>query len=180
MKKCLIVVDYQNDFVSGSLGFEKATELEQNIANKIIQYHQNGDEVMFTFDTHTHTDAYLSTQEGQNLPVIHCIKDTKGHALYGQVADLIEKADKRFYKNAFGSDEMYEYLKGKEYECIEIVGLVSNICVLSAAVLAKTAQPETPIIVDASCTSSFDDHLNYATLDVLSGLQVQVTNRGTK
>ena len=176
MKKCLIVVDYQNDFVAGSLGFPEAVEIEQHIIQKIKQYRSNGDEIVFTFDTHG--ENYMNTQEGKNLPVIHCLRDTPGHKLYGGVADLISESDKRFYKNTFGSDELYQYLKTTEFkfESIELVGLVSNICVISNAVLAKTAQTETPVIVDARCTASHDAGLNKAALDIMSGLQIQITN----
>jgi len=175
MKKCLIVVDFQNDFVSGSLGFPGAEKLDQYIAEKIKQYRNNGDEILFTFDTHG--ENYLDTQEGKNLPVVHCIKDTEGHKLYGQVADLIFESDRKFYKNTFGSDELFLYLGTETFESIELVGLVSNICVICNAVLAKTAQPETPVIVDAKCTASFDDKINQASLDVMAGLQIQIINR---
>ncbi|MCL2409414.1 MAG: cysteine hydrolase family protein [Oscillospiraceae bacterium] len=172
MKKCLIVVDYQNDFVTGSLGFAEAAELERSIVEKITRYRDNGDEVVFTFDTHD--ENYRDTQEGRNLPVPHCLQNTDGHKLYGKVADLIEKSDKRFYKNTFGSDELYMYLKIEPFENIELVGVVSNICVISNAVLAKTAQPNTPVVIDANCTASHDSHLHQAALDIMSGLQIEV------
>ena len=175
MKKCLVVVDYQNDFVSGSLGFAEALELEEQIAQKIMEYRNNGDEVVFTFDTHQ--EDYMDTQEGQNLPVAHCLEDTPGHHLYGQVAQLIEDTDMRFYKDTFGSDQLYEHLKSKPFKSIELVGVVSNICVISNAVLAKTAQPETPIFVDAKCTASHDGRLNEAALDVMASLQIEICNR---
>ena len=175
MSKCLIVVDYQNDFVNGSLGFPEAVRIEQNIVQKIKQYRENGGTVMFTFDTHG--ENYMDTQEGKNLPVEHCLKETPGHDLYGQVAGLILESDKKFYKNTFGSDELYLYLKAEPFESIELVGLVSNICVISNAVLAKTAQPETPVSVDAKCTASNDGNLNQAVLDVMSSLQIQVINK---
>jgi len=172
MKKCLIVVDYQNDFVSGSLGYPEAAAIEQGIADKIRQYRGSGGEIIFTYDTH---DAdYLHTQEGRKLPVVHCVRGTQGHALYGEPAKLAMDSDMAFCKNTFGSDELYEYLKRTPYESIELVGLVSSICVISNAILAKTAQPETPIIVDASCTASHDKHLHQAALDVMSGLQIEI------
>lgn len=174
VKKCLIVIDYQNDFVSGSLGFSEAVGLEWRIAQKINKYRGNGDEIMFTFDTHG--DDYMDTQEGRNLPVAHCMQDTEGHKLYGEIADLISDSDKRFYKNTFGSDGLYQYLKTQAFESIELAGLVSNICIIANAVLAKTAQPETPVFVDAKCTASHDSRLNKAALDVMSGMQIQVLN----
>lgn len=175
MKKILIVVDYQNDFVDGSLGFEKAAEIEKNIANKIELYRKLGDEIIFTLDTHF--GDYAQTQEGRLLPVPHCIKGTKGHELYGKVALLKKDEDKVLEKPTFGSWELFEYLKDKEFESIELVGVVSNICVISNAIIAKTALPQTPVIVDASCTASNDDGLNKSALDVMEGLQIKVINR---
>lgn len=175
MKRCLIVVDYQEDFVSGSLGFPKAVALEENIAEKIGEYRKNGDAVVFTFDTHG--ENYMDTQEGRYLPIPHCLRGTKGHGLYGKVAELMLESDERFYKDAFGSGELYAFLKGQAFESIELVGVVSNICVLSNAVLAKTAQPETPVLVDAACVSSNDERLNEQALDVMQGLQIRVINR---
>ncbi len=175
MQRCLIVVDYQNDFVSGSLGFSGAELLDSLIAEKIQKYRAKGDIIVFTFDTHD--SDYLKTQEGKNLTTPHCIKGTIGHYLYGETAKLIQDEDKRFYKHTFGSSELYEYLKSTPFERIEIVGLVSNICVISNAVLAKTAQPETPIIVDADCTASHDPNLHRAALEIMIGLQIRVARK---
>jgi nicotinamidase-related amidase len=176
MKKLLIVVDFQKDFVDGSLGFEKALTIENNIVDKIIEYRENNNDIIFTYDTHF--DNYLSTQEGTNLPITHCIKGTEGWELYGKVKEMKKDTDKCFEKNTFGSLELANYLKDKDYGIIELVGLVSNICVVSNAILAKSALPEAEIIVDAKCTASFDDTMNEKVLDVLSnGLQVKVINR---
>ena len=175
MKKCLVVVDYQNDFVNGSLGFPGAEALEPRIVEKIRQYRTEGGEVVFTLDTHG--EDYLTTREGINLPFAHCVTGTPGHNLYGEVAELIRESDPKFYKHTFGSDGLYEFLKSNQYASIELVGLVSNICVIANAVLAKTAQPETPISVDASCTASGDTALNSAALDVMAGMQIEIVNR---
>ncbi len=172
MRKCLIVVDYQNDFVSGTLGYPEAAAIEANIANKIAEYRGRGDEIIFTLDTHG--KDYLQTQEGQNLPVPHCIDNTPGHALYGQVAQLRADGDRIFRKNTFGSGALYEYLKENPFDSIELLGVVSNICVISNAIPAKTAQPETPIIVASACTASNDAKLHQAGLDVMAGLQIKV------
>jgi nicotinamidase-related amidase len=166
------VVDYQNDFVSGSLGFPGAADLAPLIAGKIYQYRENGDTVLFTFDTHD--DDYLFSQEGINLPVPHCLKGTDGHKLFGQVGELLQETDQCFYKPAFGSGELFEYLKATPFQSIELAGLVSNICVIANAILAKTAQPDTPIIVDPCCTASHDSKLHAAALEVMAGLQIKV------
>lgn len=168
MSKLLIVVDYQNDFVSGALGFPDACELERGIVEKIIEY--ENDEVVYTLDTHT--ADYLNTREGKNLPVEHCIKGTDGFELYGEVKAALA-GKRRFEKPTFGSGELYEYLKGKDYSQIELCGLVSNICVISNAILAKTACPEAEIIVNPRLTASFDRALNDAAITVMSGLQIK-------
>lgn len=173
MKKCLVVVDYQNDFVSGSLGFEKAKELDSEIANLIEKYHNNSDDVVFTLDTHY--DDYMNTIEGKSLPVPHCIKGTIGHNLYGKVSHSVKESDLLFEKNTFGSDKLFEYLKNNRYSSIELVGVVTNICVISNAVIAKTAQPETEIIVNKNLVASNDDKLNDEALSVMCSFQIKIT-----
>ena len=186
MKRLLIVVDYQNDFVDGALGFEGAEKLDEPIAKKIDEYRAANDKICFTYDTH-HKD-YLETQEGQKLPIPHCIENTPGHELYGTVAGKIEETDTVFYKPTFGSAGLFERLAKlqeiadsldtRPFESIEVVGLVSNMCVLSNAVIARTACPNTPIIVDAACTMAPDPAMNDKALDILEGLQIEVINRG--
>lgn len=172
MKKLLIVVDYQNDFVNGTLGFEGAEKLEHKIIDKIREY--KDDDVIYTLDTHQ--ENYMDTMEGKKLPVKHCIINTKGWNLYGRLKDIL-KDRQCFEKETFGSSKLFDFLRKSNYETIEIVGLVSNICIISNAILAKTALPEAEIIVDASCTASFDNSLNEKALDVMEGLQINITNR---
>lgn len=178
MQKCLIVVDYQVDFVTGSLGFPAAVTLDAAISEKIAQYRKRDDEILFTLDTHE--ENYLNTREGRMLPISHCINGTEGHVLYGNVGKMLSRCDKRFFKNTFGSGDLYEYLKNTPFASIELAGIVSNICVLSNAVLARTAQPETPVIVDAACVAGQDRALHQAALAVMAGLQIEVVNRDSK
>lgn len=169
MKKLLIVVDFQNDFVCGALGFPNAAALDEKICQKIDEY--KNDEIVYTLDTHD--ENYLSTQEGRLLPISHCIKGSAGHELYGKAKEKL--AGTRFFeKSTFASLELGEYLKNKRYSSIELVGLVSNICVLSNAVIARAACPETEIIVDGNLTSSSDRELHAKALDVMRGLQITV------
>lgn len=169
MKKLLIVVDYQNDFVNGALGFSEAAALEEGICAKIDEY--ANDEIIYTLDTHT--DNYMSTQEGKKLPVPHCIKNTSGHELYGKVGGKLG-GKKFFEKNTFPSLELGKFLEGKAYDVIELCGLVSNICVISNAIIAKAACPEAEIVVDSSLTSGADTELHEKALDVMRGLQITV------
>lgn len=173
MKKLLIVVDYQNDFVDGALGFENANKLDDVISVKIKNYKQENNDVIFTFDTHY--DDYMQTEEGANLPVKHCIKGTKGHELYGKVNSLFDpNLDFYFEKPTFPSLELAYYLKDKQYNEVEVCGLVSNICVLSNVVMVKSALPNAKIIVDKKATDSFDKTLNDYTFEILKGIHVKV------
>lgn len=173
MKKLLIVIDFQNDFVNGALGFDGAEKLEMPIYERILYYKNNNYDVIYTFDTHY--DNYLETNEGQNLPIRHCIKNTQGHNLYGKVNDLFNKnKDVYFEKPTFPSLELANYLKDKQYDEVELCGLVSNICVLSNVVMVKSALPNSKIIVDKKLTDSFDKDLNSKTFDILKGIYVTV------
>ena len=173
MKKLLIVVDYQKDFVDGALGFPGAEKLAGPIQNKIEVYRAAGDEVVFTFDTHG--PDYLQTQEGKNLPVSHCLEGSEGWGLYPPLT--VAEGEKVFRKPTFGSADLFDYLRSNAYESIELVGLVSSICVISNAVLVKAALPEARVSVDARCTACADPAMNEKALDVMEGLQVAVTNR---
>jgi len=171
-RKAIIVVDYQNDFVSGALGFAGAELLADKIEARIKAALTDGEALIFTYDTHF--ENYSETQEGRNLPVPHCIKGTDGHALYGGIAAYADKADASFEKNTFGSMDLAEYVKAQQFEEIELCGLVSNICVISNAVLCKAALPEAKITVDSALTGSFSDELNDCALKVMAGLQITV------
>ncbi len=175
MKRLLVVVDYQRDFVDGSLGFPGAEKLDGLIAEKIAAYRVSGDDVVFTLDTHG--ADYAATQEGRKLPIPHCLEGSGGWTLFGKTGEARQEGDICFRKPTFPSLELANWLAGREYNQVELVGLVSNICVVSNAVMAKAALPEAEIVVDTACTASFDPGLHEKTLDVLEGLQITVVNR---
>lgn len=175
-KKVLVVVDYQKDFVSGSLGFEEARELDVRIAEKVKNYKE--ELIIFTLDTHFE-ESYLETREGKNLPVLHCLHQTEGWQLYGKVGEAarqLKSGCNIIEKNNFGTMN-FEILKKYDLESIELVGVVTNICVITNAVILQTLYPEVPIKIDAACCGSFDQSLHEKALDVMEGLQMKVINR---
>lgn len=173
--RCLIVVDYQVDFVTGSLGFPAALRLERPIAEKIARYHALEEQVVFTLDQHDET--YPLTREGRCLPTAHCCKGTPGFALYGKVSQMLLPQDRCFVKHAYGSPELFNWLRRQKFDAVELVGVVTHVCVLSNAILAQAALPETPIYVDADCVASPDAQLHRAALQVMEGLQIHTTLR---
>ena len=177
MNRYLFVIDYQNDFVDGALGFPGAEKLDEKIAAKVRAYGKG--HVLFTRDTHF--ENYLTTREGRNLPVVHCIKGTPGWEVYGQTAKALAEVEApAIDKLVFGmdiSDPAIAAVLPERADEIELVGLVSNICVVSNAVVLQSKYPEATILVDAQCTDSFDKGLHEKVLDVLSGFQVKVINR---
>lgn len=180
MKKLLVVIDYQNDFVNGTLGFEKAISLENGIYDKVNKYLKENNKVLFTYDTHL--DNYLDTREGKNLPVVHCLRRTEGHGLYGKLKEFSYKENTIHYeKYGFGMAPI-DMIKlaneiGDDINEIEIVGVVTNICVISNVVMFQSQFRNAEVVVDGSLCASFDESLHEKTLDVIEGLQGKVINR---
>lgn len=172
MKKLLIVVDYQIDFISGALGFEGAESLAEKIAARIKQARLENEEIIFTLDTHDKN--YLSTAEGKNLPIPHCILGTDGHKLHPLIESLRKDADKVICKPTFGSAELFDFLRTSDYTDIELCGLVSDICVISNAVLAKTALPEAHVTVCSQLCDSFDKSKHDAAMKIMESLQITI------
>ena len=172
MNRLLVVVDYQNDFVDGALGFKGAELISHNIAELIKEFRNKGDEVVFTYDTHD--EDYLNTVEGKNLPVPHCFKGSDGWQLYPEINALLGDS-KVFYKPGFGSKELGDYIARNKYDEIYLVGLVSDICVFSNAIVAKaSASPYTKIKVVRNATSSFDLEMQEKSFDVLKHLHIEI------
>jgi nicotinamidase-related amidase len=174
MKKILIVIDMQNDFISGSLGSAQAQAIVPAVKNKIEEYKQLRCEVIFTRDTHS--EDYLNTQEGRYLPVMHCVSGTDGWMIHG---DLSEYTHERCIdKPTFGWKNWGETLHvlEEEIEEIELCGLCTDICVVSNAILLKTHFPETKITVDAACCAGVTEESHIAALLVMSMCQVNVVN----
>lgn len=164
MNHLLIVVDMQNDFIDGSLGTKEATEIIPNVVKKINEYQEAGNQIVFTMDTHK--EDYMDTMEGKKLPIIHCIKDTYGWNICDEVQRNFNLEQYKIYtKNTFGSSELARDLLNGVYNdvtLVELIGICTDICVISNALLVKTFLPNIPIIVDASCCAgvSKNSHIN--------------------
>ena len=171
-KTALIVVDYQRDFVDGALGFPGAAALEPLIADRIARELRDGGEVIFTRDTHD--GNYLQTAEGRRLPVPHCIRGTAGHGVTDGLAPYLDRAVLVLEKPTFGSLTLGSFLRERGYGRVELCGLVSSICVLANAVIAKAALPEAEILVDQALTAAPDPAAHAAAMAALRGIQVEV------
>ena len=172
MERCLIVVDYQKDFVDGSLGFPGGREIGAGIAGRIRTARERGEDVIFTQDTHE--DDYADTHEGKRLPVRHCLRGTPGWEIAEPVAALVRDDDLVLEKETFGSSALFDYLRDRDYREVEICGLVTDICVVANAVLARTALPQADIIVSAALTDAADPKKKEAALEILRSLHVDV------
>lgn len=172
MKKLLIVIDMQEDFVRGTLANPAAEAIIPNIKDKISKYLANNDDVIFTRDTHT--VDYLKTPEGAKLPIEHCIRDTKGWLV---VDELVQPGCRHINKRSFGY-KAWDYEDfDQEYDAIELVGTCTSICVVSNALILKAEYPNIPITVDASCCACVSEETHKAALTVMECCQIDVINK---
>lgn len=168
--KVLVVVDMQNDFIDGALGTKEAVAIVENVKNKLEEYKSRGDCVIFTRDTHF--ENYMDTQEGSKLPVPHCIKGTHGW----EITDKLCSCDcKIIDKPTFGSTELGEYIKALDsVDSVELVGLCTDICVISNALLIKANMPEIPVSVDSACCAGVTPESHNNALGAMKMCQIDV------
>lgn len=177
MNKILIVVDMQNDFITGSLGSKEALSVVEKVAEKIQKYAIEGNRIFCTLDTHS--ENYLQTQEGQRLPVPHCIKPETGWQLNSRIREELDQSGAEieyFEKQTFGSEKLIEALREvvhTETE-LEFAGVCTDICVVSNALLAKAAFPENKIIVDAACCAGVTVKTHEYALETMKMCQIEV------
>ena len=172
MRKILVVIDMQNDFIDGALGTAEAAGIVEAVKEKIRSYPAAN--VIATMDTHF--DNYMQTQEGKYLPVPHCIRETAGWEIRPEIADLLKEA-KIYEKPTFGSTQLAADLKAaaeKEEIELELIGLCTDICVVSNALLLKAQMPEVKISVDASCCAGVTPVKHEAALETMRSCQIQV------
>lgn len=163
--KTLIVIDMQNDFIDGSLGTAEAVAIVDNVKAKIKEYADRGDQIIFTRDTHQ--EDYMETNEGKHLPVVHCIEGTDGwqirDGLYAEGAEIINKP-------SFGYTGWNDY----SFEEVELIGLCTDICVVSNALIIKALFPEIKVSVDSSCCAGVTPESHDAALKTMQMCQIEV------
>ena len=165
MKKTLIVIDMQRDFIDMALGTKEAVMIVPKVREKIKEYIKNGDEVIYTRDTHM--EDYLETTEGKHLPVMHCIKGTEGwqiaEGLYVEGCKIIDKPN-------FG----WPYWDKEQLEEVEMVGLCTDICVVSNALILKATFPDAHIKVDRNCCAGVTAETHEAALKTMEMCQIEI------
>lgn len=165
----LVVIDMQNDFVTGPLGTKEAETIVPKIAAFIKDF--NGKRV-YTQDTH-HSD-YLNTQEGENLPIPHCIKGYPGWEIVPEIKDLITEQDTMLTKPIFGSLKLLDMIRQNKYNNIYLVGVCTGICVINNAVLAKTANPEAKIHVIKDLCACVTPETHEQAINIMKLFQINI------
>ncbi|OON95198.1 MAG: hypothetical protein ATN36_08880 [Epulopiscium sp. Nele67-Bin005] len=186
MKKILVVVDMQNDFIDQVLGSPEAKNIVPNVIQRVKEYISHGNAVFFTQDTHP--DDYLESQEGKNLPVQHAIKGSSGWQLCSEIKELIPLVEAQsdhpviIEKPGFGSLELIDEIKkviiDEKDTQIEIIGLCTDICVMVNVMVLKTGFPETKLVVDANCCAGTSSEYHTSALQIMNVCQVEIKNFG--
>ncbi len=170
MRKVIVVIDMQNDFIDGALGTKEAQAMLPHLVAKL----EREKDALLIFTQDTHSKNYMETQEGRNLPVLHCIKPEKGWEIAPSLQPFVKKAAAVIEKPAFGSLELPKAVAKLQPDEVELVGLCTDICVISNAMILKTAFPELPVAVDASCCAGVTPASHDNALQAMKMCQVDI------
>lgn len=168
-EKLLVVVDMQKDFIDGALGTKEAQGILPAVRERISLARGSGERIVFTRDTHEQN--YLSTQEGKLLPVVHCVRGTDGWQL---AEGLCAAGERIFDKPAFGSPELAVYVREEGFSQVELIGVCTDICVISNAILIKSFCPETQVSVRADCCAGATPRGHETALSAMAVCQVNI------
>lgn len=171
MRELLVVVDMQTDFVDGALGTKEAQNIVENVVDKVKSAKKCGKDIIFTMDTHQ--ENYPETQEGKKLPVAHCIKGSKGWEIIPKLQELTQDC-MIVEKPSFGSIQLAHIAARGQYERIELVGLCTDICVISNAMILKSSLPEAEIFVDANCCAGVSPESHRNALEAMKMCQIEI------
>ncbi len=175
-RKLLIVVDMQNDFTTGALRNEDAIAIIPNVVSKVKAALDDGTDVIFTRDTHH--DDYMGSEEGRNLPVPHCIEGTPGWELIDELKPLAGAPARVIDKVTFGSSKLGQLLSSEYADCdqVELIGICTDICVISNALLTKAFLPDAHVSVDASCCAGVTPQSHRTALEAMKACHVEIVS----
>lgn len=171
MKSCLLVIDMQNDFITGSLGSKEAEAIVPRVKERIEKAIKDGEDIYFTKDTHY--ENYMDTREGVFLPVEHCIEGSFGHDICSDLKPFEKNTKEIFIKNTFGYKDFPKYLA--DYDKITLIGLCTDICVVSNAMLIKTFYPEKNIIVEKDLCAGTSVENHNSALNVMKSCHIVIS-----
>ncbi len=169
MKKLVAVIDMQNDFICGALSNSDTEKILPAVAEYIKRADEQGAEIVFTRDTHD--ENYAQTQEGRKLPVPHCVKNTKGWQIAEALSDYVQNV---FDKYTFGSLLLAQYALDNQFDCIDLVGVCTDICVISNALLLKAFLPEAEINVVESCCAGVTPERHRNAIEAMRACQINI------
>lgn len=171
--KILVVIDMQNDFITGVLGNAETASVVDKVVNKINDFHKSEKDGRIIATLDTHFENYLSTQEGKNLPIPHCIKGTNGWNLVDKIKSALSENDVMINKETFGAIDLPDVIrKMGDVDEIRLVGVCTDICVISNAMILKAAFPEVPIKVTSSCCAGVTPESHENALNAMKICQI--------
>ncbi|MDE5679617.1 MAG: cysteine hydrolase [Lachnospiraceae bacterium] len=172
MKKALVVIDMQNDFITGVLGNDECRAVVPQVVKRVQEAIEDGRDIIFSQDTHQ--ENYLSTQEGRKLPVLHCVQNTDGWKIISELAEIAIQRGIVFTKETFGSRAIAEYIKEHNYDEVELVGVCTDICVISNAMIIKAFAPESEIFVNESCCAGVTPQSHKTAIEAMKSCQITI------
>lgn len=172
MKKALVIIDMQNDFITGVLGNDECRAVVPKVVKRVQEAVNDKMDIIFSQDTHQ--ENYLSTQEGKKLPVPHCMKNTDGWKIIPELAEVAEQKGVIFTKETFGSRAMAEYIMEHSYDEVELVGVCTDICVISNAITIKSFAPELEVFVNESCCAGVSMQSHQTAIEAMKACQINV------
>ena len=176
--KMLIAIDLQKDFTTGVLGNAECDKAADKAAERIAAFRRETPDTPVIFTLDTHTEDYMNTQEGKNLPVVHCVRGTDGWKLDERIEVVRAEGDIMVEKPAFGSAELPAVIRkaagGKDIEEIEFIGVCTDICVISNAMIVKAAFPEVPIVINSECCAGVTPQSHENALSAMAVCQMKI------
>lgn len=172
MKKALVVIDMQNDFITGVLGNNECRAIVPEVVKRVNKAAEDNIDIIFSQDTHQ--ENYLSTREGKKLPIPHCIQNTHGWEIIPELAEVKEQKGIVFEKETFGSRSMAGYIMEQGYDAVELIGVCTDICVISNAMTIRAFAPELEISINEACCAGVTPQSHQTAIEAMKACQINI------